>query len=1813
MIDDIDHQEPEPEPETAAAIAIVGLAARFPGAADAATYWRNLSQGIESIARMSDGELAAAGVAASDLADPRYVRAKGALADADLFDAAFFGITPREAEVLDPQHRVFLETAWEALEDAGCDPRRGGERVGLWAGAGAATYLAANLFAERRRLEAIGSFQTLLLNDRDFLATRAAHALDLRGPSVTVQTACSTSLVAVHLACQSLLAGECDVALAGGVSISSPLRIGYFYEEGGVMSPDGRCRAFDAAAAGAVEGNGCGVVALMRLADATAAGARILAVLCGSAVNNDGASRPGFTAPSVEGQAQVITESLLMAGVDPRTIRYVEAHGSGTPLGDPIEVAALTQAFRTAAGVGVELPPASCALGSVKTAIGHCNTAAGIAGLIKTVLALTHRTLPPSLHFQTPNPRLELAAGPFYVPVAAAPWPAGDQPRRAGVSSFGLGGTNAHVILEEAPPPPPADPPARQPQLLVLSARTPAALSAAAARLAERLGTDGEEVVGTAGAGKAAGTVTGEEDDAGARLDRGGDQEIGAAGGGSEARAVTGGERQAAAHLADVAWTLQTGRRLFEHRRFVVVRDREQARAALAAAPAPGSTGRREGGRRRQVVFLFPGLGDQYPGMARGLYDAEPVFRQELDRCARLLAPALAAAGAAEDQAADLLEVLFAAAAPPSAGGGNGAAPAPRPAGGDAGAMAADPPVAAASRTGGALLRPRRGAAAAGAGSAADDPAAARLARTRFAQPACFAVEYALAKLLMSWGIEPQALIGYSVGELVAACIGGSLTLEEALDLVAERALRIDELPGGAMLAVPLPEHQVLPLLAPPDGAAPGAGGSLALAATNGQHFSVVAGDETAVADLERRLAAAGTTCLRLRTTHAFHSPAMAPAAARLRAPHRWPMRPPRIPWISNVTGGWVGAADLDDPGYWARHVTGTVRFAEGLSELLAEPDRLFVEVGPGSTLSTLVAQHPAATAATVAVPTLRRADETGDDLERLLAAAGRLWIEGVPIDWQRFHAAAGRPARRRRVALPTYPFERQRYWVDPPRPGQAAALGEPGGGLTAASPGGATGSASGLAATRAADLADWIWVTTWKRLPLPPADQRASTDGVPAVASGMPAPPGLTGAFLAAAEGRLAASPSTAASPAAAVEMAAGPGSTQGMATEPPAVGATAAAERWLIFADAGGLGERVASRLRATGRQVATAVAGAGFAALGEEAFRLDPGSLADYEALLRELGAPPSRVLHLWSCTDAEPDFAAAQAGGLVSVTLLAQALAAVHGGAAVHLVVAGNGLCQVLDGDAVHPGKATLLGGLKVIRQEVPRLDVAIVDVAPPPAGQAGSAAAARLVEQLLAEAAALASRAPSNLPADGASPEQPAAPPPHLPPLPIVALRGRQRFVRGSERLHLPDAGPRPDQAGSGAGLLRGGAYLIAGADRGAGEPLAQHLVRQLDARVALVIAPAAAAAAPAESPAAGRLLTLAGEVGDTRVLIVRGDPADPAVMAAAAAQAGARFGALHGALWSGGVATGLLPWKTAAGLHAALDQVAREAAALCDAAAPAAPRFVALLATTAAVTGGVGLLEEAAAGSYLEAFANQRASGDGVAEAVPPCPVVAVHWDPYQWGGWLVAELGAGTAGLSPLEMAAMVAEQGIAPERSAGALGLLLAAALPAAAISAGDLALLASEADSVTADALLAGMAAPGVRSPRPDLATPYEAPRDELEESLAALWQELFGIEPIGRDDVFLDLGGHSLLAIQIVTQVRHRLHVDLPLTVLFEAPTVAQLAAAVRRARGEDDPAELEALLAQVEALSAAEAADKLAQLDVPAEVPAGVEA
>ena len=903
-------------------IAIIGLTGRFPGAASVDEFWRNLRDGVESVTFFTDEELLASGIDSASLSAPNYVKAGRYLEDIDMFDASFFGYSPREAEVLDPQQRIFLECSWEALENAGYDPKTYDGLIGIYAGVSANSYIW-NIFANRELYKAAGPTQTIIGNDKDFLSTRVSYKLGLQGSSMTIQTACSTSLVAVHVACQNLLNGESDLALAGGVSVTVPQKSGYWYREEGILSPDGHCRAFDENAQGTVSGMGVGIVVLKRLEDALADGDYIRAVIKGSAVNNDGSLKVGYTAPSVEGQAQVIKMAQLVAAVKPETISYIETHGTGTILGDPIEVAALTKAFRAETE-----KKGFCAIGSAKTNVGHLDTAAGITGLIKTVLALEHKQLPPSLNFERPNPRIDFENSPFFVNSKLTEWTNGNGPRRAGVSSFGIGGTNAHVILEESPSHESFDS-LRPWQLLTVSAKSSEALDAATTRLVSHL-RDHPEL-----------------------------------------------------NLADVAYTLQIGRRDFAHRRMLVCRDASDVIEASLSGNKRIEDGHRVG-EEPSVVFMFPGQGAQYVGMAQELYQREPLFRQHLDDCCQLFSSHLKL---------DLLNILY-------------------------------PPANPANK----------------------EEADAQLRQTALTQPALFAIEYALAEMWMAWGVRPRAMIGHSIGEYVAACVSGVMSLEDAVRLVAIRGAMMQGLAGGAMLAVPLPEKDTLEMM----------GEGLSLAAVNGPSLCVVSGAEEAVNELAQRLSARSVNWRRLHTSHAFHSAMMEPVLEEFaRMVGKVKLNAPKIPYISNVTGTWIRDMEATDPQYWATHLRQTVRFADGLKELSSEPGGILLEIGPGKTLTMLAQACAGKPSSKMSYTSLRHADEEGSDEAFLLTTLGRLWLAGVQVNWQEFHANE----RRQRLPLPTYPFERQRYWVEPQaRAKQAVTL------------------------EKKADIGEWFYIPSWKR-----------------------------------------------------------------------------------------------------------------------------------------------------------------------------------------------------------------------------------------------------------------------------------------------------------------------------------------------------------------------------------------------------------------------------------------------------------------------------------------------------------------------------------------------------------------------------------------------------------------------------------------------------------------------------------------------------------------------------------------------------------
>lgn len=905
-------------------IAIVGMAGRFPGASSLEDFWQRLVNGEEMIHFFTEEELKKAGLDAFVYQHPNFIGAKGRLQEIEGFDADFFNYSAREAELMDPQFRLLHECAWEALEDAGCDPDRMAGKIGVYTGT-SPNHDWLTRFAHQ--MEATEQFSAMLLNDREFFSTQLSYKLNLHGPSVTMQTACSTSLVNIGMACQALLNEECDAALAGGVTVSSPENIGYIYQDGMIQSKDGHCRPFDQEASGTIFGDGAGIVLLKRYEDAVRDGNPIHAVIKGVGVNNDGSRKAGFTAPSVEGQAEVLKETYEKSGIDPASIGYVEAHGTGTKMGDPIEVSALSQVFK-----GTD--PLTIPIGSVKSNVGHLNSAAGIAGLFKAILALQHKTIPPTIHYESPNQEIPFKDTPFYVNQKALYWKEADGPRRAGVSSFGIGGTNAHMIIEEGLQAK-QKPASNQKQLLVLSAKTDTAL----AEMTERLK---QYVI-----------------------------------------------EHPQVPLEDIAYTLRYGRKQFPYRKAIVLASADEWMQQNQL-----ETNVFRSKKWRKATFMFSGQGAQYAGMMRGLYDAEPVFKWEVDRCFKYVM---------ETEQVDLKGIVF-----------------------------------------------------------SEDETNEDITKTSNAQPLLFIFEYALAKLLQHSGVEPESMIGHSIGEYVAACLSGVFSLESALTLVMARGRLMQDMEKGAMLSVQLPEAELVSMIDE----------SLSVAAVNAKDLCVVSGREEHIATFEKKLQDKGIITRQLHTSHAFHSYMMEPMLeAFQQIVEKVELHEPAIPFVSNVTGTWATSEDVMTASYWTNHLRGTVRFHEGLSQLLTDEVRALIEVGPGNSLIALAKRHENKESHHDVLNMVRHTREQADDHAYFLKRIGELWAGGYEVRAQQHLAQE----ERQLVSLPTYPFERKRYWIEAGKP---------------ASP-----QLSAPKETKKKEMEEWFYLPSWEQQPLKPVFEKETEE----------------------------------------------------------------------------------------------------------------------------------------------------------------------------------------------------------------------------------------------------------------------------------------------------------------------------------------------------------------------------------------------------------------------------------------------------------------------------------------------------------------------------------------------------------------------------------------------------------------------------------------------------------------------------------------------------------------------------------------------
>lgn len=1531
-------------------IAIISMAGRFPAAANVDQFWQNLVNGSEAITFFSDEELLRNGVESTLVADPNYVKAGAVIDNAEYFDPSFFNLTRREAETTDPQHRLFLEHAWAALETAGYDAEKYPGRIGVFAGESFNSYLVHNLIPSRELIDSVGAFQILIGNDRDHLTTTTAYKLNLQGPCVSVQTACSTSLVAVHLACQSLLNSECDMALAGGVSIGVPQVQGAMYQEGGIMSPDGHCRAFDAKAAGTVKGNGVGVVLLKRKADALRDGDTIEAIIKGSAINNDGSLKVGYTAPSVAGQAGAVEEALAMAAVEPETIGYIETHGTGTALGDPIEVAALTQAFGTAGG------SKSCAIGSVKTNIGHLDAAAGISGLIKTALTVKHKQIPPSLHFEQPNPNIDFSRTPFYVNTKLTAWEANGLPRRAGVSSFGIGGTNAHVVVEEPPTLGPSGP-SRAQKLLALSAKTATALEQMTTNLASYL--------------KA--------------------------------------HRQV--ELADVSYTLLRGRKKFAHCRTLVCRDVDDALSALASMDSGRVYTYSREQEARPIVFMFPGQGSQHANMARELYKHEPAFREDVDRCAQILQVPLGL---------DLRELLY---------------PEPNS-------------VATAS---------------------------ARLKQTFIAQPALFVIEYALAKQLIAWGIQPQAMIGHSIGEFVAACLAGVFSLEDALKLVAARGRVMQRMPAGAMLAVSLSEAEIRPFL----------NGLLSLAAVNGPKQCVISGASDAIAQTEQHLSTAGITCHTLHTSHAYHSEMMEPAA-RLFAEAVAPieLHSPQIPYISSLTGTWITSDEATSTSYWSRQLREPVRFGAGVAELARAPERLLLEVGPGQVLRTLARSQRNGNETPLVFASLPHPNDPKSDAVHLLETLGQLWATGTEVDWAAFYSRE----KRRRIPLPTYPFERERYWIDgPPSEGSVAAE----------------------ALKRKPDAADWFYVPSWKRS----VASRETTE------------------------------------------------TKNGCC---------------LIFADEAGLGALTARGLENRDQEVFVINPGKRFNKISDRLFEIDPGSREDYQALLDELqarGVIPETILHAWGITPASDpgltldSLEASQTKTFDSLLLLVQVWGENLPAHSLNLVVVTDKLQEVTGEEELSPEKALVLGLCKVIPQEYPRINCRSIDVVIP----ALETEKEFLANNIMAE---LAER-------DGET---------------LVAYRGRHRWVQTFEPVKFAEKSPGETR------LHDGDVYLLTGGPNDIDLELAQSLEASVHCKLVLNGYPHFPAREQwpqwleahddqdIVSHRIKRILEL--EQSGAEVMLCDVDVGDLEEMSVLVTQVHERFGAINGVFHTAGVTGGgMIQLKTPAAVAEVFKPKVRGTLVLHLLMKEAPPDFFVLFSSVLSLTGVFGQVDYCAANAFMDAFARAQQPANETF-------IVAINWNLPQWEDWQSSIAGAPEF---QAQFARVRKDYGITPEEGAAAVRRILSGRQPQVIVSTQDFQALINAQMAASNDLLeqLQPRSLSGEDNER--LAANYVAPEGEMEERITIMWQELFGIARIGRHDNFFELGGNSLIAIQLISQLRKVFQAELPLSRLFESPTVEGLTHAVVEGQQKaKEIEEIERLLTEIEGLSSDELQAHLSQ-------------
>lgn len=1531
-------------------IAIVGIGCRFPGDAHSpAAFWQLLKEGKLAVSDVPAERWDTQAYYDPDPDAPgkMYTRHGAFLEDIARFDASFFGISPREAVRMDPQQRLLAEVTWEALEHAGLAASTlAGSRTGVFIG------MMNNFeYAHLQMLQEGGTH----FNDPYFgmgssssvAAGRLAYLLNLQGPTMTIDTACSSSLVCVHLASQSLRNRECTMALVGGVNaLLSPESVVNACKMR-MLSPDGRCKTFDAGADGFVLGEGCGIVVLKRLSDALHDKNTILAVIRGSAVNQDGQSN-GLTAPNKLAQEAVIRQALRAADVEPGRVSYVEAHGSGTSLGDPIEVGALTSVLYE--GRSADNP---LVVGSVKTNIGHLAGAAGIAGLIKTILALQHKEIPAHLNVDELNPHIAQQKYQIRIPHKTMPWDTLQGSRIAGVSSFGWSGTNAHVILEEASADMHVSDAALPWQALVFSAKTEQALETLTAQLIAHIK-----------------------------------------------------ERQTT-NFADIAYSSQVSRSALTYRRAIVAQDAKDALQILENRDAQCLFDGANQSGAMGPIFMFPGLGDQYPDMGLQLYQEEPAFRKAVDECAEILQPLLER---------DIRDLIY--------------------------PDLANKRAAEYSSLGGYMEAERIDLRQMlGRGASTTTAVKQELYQTQYAHPALFVIEYALAQLWLSWGVQPQAMIGYSLGEYVAVCLAGVLKLQDVLRLVARRARLIQGLPAGAMMAVALSEAEVVPLLAD---------SGLSLAAVNGPRMCVVGGTPEAVQVLQRTLLQQNVACQQLQTTHAFHTSMLQPLIEPLtELVATFDLCEPQIPFVSNVTGTWITAEQVLDPGYWARHMCKTIRLADGLNALWHSSSTTLLEIGPGQFLSSLALQHPASQEVPqkLMLRSLRHLHEKYTDRELLLNSAAKLWSSGGTIDWSGMHAHEQRQV----VPLPTYPFERQHYWIEKTSKQVNLPISQQN--------------------EKQPDIANWFYAPVWKRSRPLSLIKRLKPEAC------------------------------------------------------------------WLIFADTHGLGVELAERLQAQGQQVALVREGEAFRRIDEGMYTIDPAQASDYESLLKHLKSInrlPEHIVHMWSISyeHSHMDLDGAQRAGFDSLLYLTQALGGLYPApTSMVLNVLSRGMHEVVGGDQDYPEQATLLGPCKVIPKEYPYVRCRSIDLP----------AMSVLLDQQKNVAGQLLQEFSSDTEED------------------VVAYRGIHRWVRSFEPVRL--------EAQEGITPLREqGVYLITGGLSGLGGAMAEYLARTVQARLVLVgrtVLPEREdwerwLAEHDEQDSISQKLRHVQklELLGARVLTANADVAKRVEIQQIIARTHKEFGAIRGMIHAAGnPGQGLMQFKTSSQVAEVFAPKVQGTFVLDQALKDEPLDFAVFYSSSNSVIGGFGEVDYCAANAFLDAFAHYKA-------ARVSYPVIALNWGPWQWDRWQEK-----TFALFPEaadRIKAFRERYGISFAEGEEAWRRVFSAPAPQFMVLPQGLQVAIEHMHTLASMSFLTDQA-PGTKAldTRPQLRTPYVAPRNENEHKMATLWQEALGIEQIGIHDHFFELGGNSLIGLMLIAQIKKIFDVQISAANLFEGPTINSL--------------------------------------------------